>query len=264
MSSTSNFINVLQEMFRYRRYLEIGVRDGATFINVKMPHKTAVDPCFVFDTQSHTSPIISYFTETSDDFFSSLPERLLQKPYYKFNLADKFEFDIVYIDGLHTFEQSYKDFLNVIKFTHENSIIIFDDTLPRDPYSAVPDMEKSFFYRKLANIEGKPWQGDVYKTIFALHDYHPDFCYATNITTGFAQTIVWRARQPQKRQKRFNSMLNIMNLSYFDMLDNAAFLVPMEASDIFPIIGTDINVDDYGGRVDYAKIIPHLVTITPK
>lgn len=261
MSATAFCINLLADKYAFRRYLEIGVRDGATFCNVKMPHKTAVDPNFVFDTGRHASPLISYFSETSDDFFAALPERLEQKPYKNFNLKKDFKFDIIYIDGMHTFEQSYRDFRNALNHIHDNSIIIFDDTLPRDPWSAIPDQEKSMFYRRMANIAGDPWHGDVYRTIYAIHDYHPEFCYATNVTTGFPQTIVWKNPQPVPRKRKFNSMLNINIMSYFDMLDNAYILVPLQLDEILPLIGTNIDVDSYMDKVDYRSIIPPLVSI---
>lgn len=261
MSVTSNYINLLAQKFSFSKYLEIGVRDGSTFCNVDTPHKTAVDPHFAFNTENHISDQISYFSETSDEFFKNLPKRLMEKPFNLNNQEKDFKFDIIYIDGMHTFKQSYKDFRNVINYIHDNSIIIFDDTLPRDPYSAVPNQAKSLFYRRMANIDDDPWHGDVYKTIFAIHDFHPEFCYATNISTGYPQTIVWKNPTAQARRYRFNSMSDIMALSYFDMLDNASFLVPLQFNEIFPLIGSYIDPNDYKNKVDYSKIIPRLKTI---
>lgn len=251
----------MAKKYSFSRYLEIGVRDGATFCNVNMAHKTAVDPNFVFNTKTHASDLISYFSETSDDFFKNLPNRLLNKPYELYNQENIFKFDIIYIDGMHTFKQSYKDFRNAINYIHDNSIIIFDDTLPRDPYSAVPNQAKSLFYRRMANIDDDPWHGDVYKTIFAIHDFHPEFCYATNITTGYPQTIVWKNNSNNIRKRRFNSMIDIMSLSYFDMLDRAHLLIPLQFDEIVTLIGNYIDPNDYKGKIDYSKIIPKLKTI---
>lgn len=261
MSATSRYINILAAKYSFNRYLEIGVRDGATFCNVKMPHKTAVDPYFAFNTETHTSDLILYFSETSDEFFKNFPKRFREEPYISYAQDKDFKFDIVYIDGMHTFEQSYKDFRNVINYIHDNSIIIFDDTLPRDPYSAVPDQAKSLFYRRMANIDDDPWHGDVYKTIFAIHDFHSEFCYATNISTGYPQTIVWKNPTCNVRKRRFNSMINIMSLSYFDMLDNASLLVPLQFDEIIPLIGNYIVPTDYKEKLDYSKIIPPVETI---
>ncbi len=262
MGATPNFINLLAEKYSFRRYLEIGVRSGATFCNVKMPHKTAVDPNFTFDTKTHSSELISYYSEKSDDFFERLPERLQGKPFKNFNFKKDFAFDIVYIDGMHTFEQSYNDFRNVLPYVHDRSIIIFDDTLPKDPWSAISNQEKSLFYRRLANIAGDPWNGDVYKTIFALHDFHPDFCYATNISSVHPQTVVWKNNRNIARERKFNSMIKIMSLSYFDMLDNAHLLVPLPIDEIIPLIYTYIDVNEYIHRVDYTKIISPFTLVT--
>lgn len=255
MSATSNFINLLAKKYAFRRYLEIGVRAGATFCNVTMPHKTAVDPDFTFDTKTHSSEIISYYSEYSDDFFERLPERLQEKPFKNFNFKKDFKFDIVYIDGMHTFEQSYKDFRNVLPYIHDRSIIIFDDTLPKDPWSAINNQEKSLFYRAMANIAGNAWNGDVYKTIFTIHDFHPEFCYATNISSVHPQTVLWKNSKDVARERVFASMVKIMSLSYFDMLDNARLLVPLPVEAIIPLIYTYIDINDYAARLDYTKII---------
>lgn len=257
MSYSSDTINFLAKKYNFKRYLEIGVRDGATFIHVNVPHKTAVDPKFVYDINTHISPIISYFKETSDTFFEKLPGRLEEEPYQSYSENERFEFDIIFIDGMHTFEQSLNDFCNSIKYIHENSIIVFDDTLPRDPYSAVPDYDKSLYYRHLARIGGcNPWHGDVFKTIFAIYNFFPQFSYATHYReTGYSTTVVWRTKEKSQRKPVFGTISNIATFSYFDMLDYASYLVPVELDTMYSMIGTMVTDEIYHKAVDYSKIV---------
>ncbi len=253
MGYAANLINKLAKKFSLKKYLEIGVRDGETFLNVSMPYKVAVDPLFKFDVSKYSDDSSAFFTETSDVFFEKLNDRIVNKEL--FESYNERNFDIIYIDGLHTFDQSYKDFRNSIKFINKNSIIIMDDTLPRDPYSSIPNFEKSLFYRKMANVGDDPWHGDVFKTIFAIHDYHKLFSYTTNITTGYAKTIIWQTKKESSRKKIFPSLRNILSLSYFDMLDLASVLVPLEEEKAIEMIYKEIGRSIYYKSVDYSKII---------
>ena len=64
---------------------------------------------------------------------------------------NKIFFDVIFIDGLHTFEQCKKDFVNCLKFLNDDGIILMHDMLPRNSFEeAVP--RKSII-----------WNGDVWK-----------------------------------------------------------------------------------------------------
>ena len=53
--------------------------------------------------------------ETSDNFFKN----------------NKKEFDVIFIDGLHVYEQCRKDIINSLKFLNRNGFIILHDMIPR-------------------------------------------------------------------------------------------------------------------------------------
>lgn len=252
MLTTSERINKLAKQFNLKTYLEIGVRKGETFLNVALPHKTGVDPNFAFDTQKHTTPLITYFNITSDEFFENFQSISKTTPYKKGE--NIFTFDIIYIDGLHTFSQSYKDFKNSLLCSNKNTIWILDDTIPSDPYSAYPNQEKSLEYRNCAKLSGKPWHGDVYKTIFAIHDFHPEFSYCTHIDSGNPQTIIWKTESTD-REKIFGDLEKINNLSYFDMLSYAHILMPVSDMLTFEMIGLELNPIKYKTGDEYKKII---------
>lgn len=195
-------IRALADALNARCYLEIGVAKGVTFNSLTLPEKTAVDPRFAFDIAPYEKPGVSFEQLPSDDFFSRLPRS--QK------------FDIIFIDGLHEFEQTYRDFCNALSHASDSTVIIIDDTKPSDVFSAIPEFRASISARKAAGLPGAPWHGDVFKVVFALHDFHPTYNYRTIGGSGNPQTLVWKSNQGW-RKPIFNSFERISRLSYFDL-----------------------------------------------
>ena len=78
--------------------------------------------------------------KTSDDFFQD----------------NKQNFDIIFIDGLHHYEQVKKDINNSLKFLNKNGFILVHDCLPRTKaHQSIPRYRGS-------------WNGDVWKAIVEL------------------------------------------------------------------------------------------------
>ena len=134
LNFTSNYyrwdlIKYLIDKYKYTEYLEIGCNEDLLFSKVEIKDKTGVDPVCGGNVR-----------KTSDDFFKT----------------NKKKFDIVFIDGLHVYEQVKKDILNSVNCLKENGIILVHDCMP-DSISkqAVPR------YKKL-------WHGDVWKAIVDL------------------------------------------------------------------------------------------------
>jgi predicted O-methyltransferase YrrM len=96
-------INHLIGAHGYRRYLEIGVAGGWCFDGVECEHKDGVDPQFP-----------ATFAMTSDEFFA-----LEHEPY-----------DIVFVDGLHTADQAYRDIRNALGILADGGTILAHDCLP--------------------------------------------------------------------------------------------------------------------------------------
>ena len=258
--ATYKLINTLAKKISAKTYLEIGIRSGETFFNVDLPHKTAVDPKFLFKVEDHHDPRSFFFPDTSDTFFSNFPE--LQKNEFYKTTETNFTFDIIYIDGLHTFKQSYRDFLHSIPYSHDKTIWIFDDTIPWDPFSAHPNQNISLKYRALFNVTGHPWHGDVYKTIFAIHELHLNFSYATHIDYGNQQTIVWKTKKDAIRRE-YGQQKFIKKMTVFDLYENISALNPMPVKKIFPIIGKRID-DDLFSYIDLKNVIGTLSLIPEK
>ena len=218
--SPAHRLSLISKMTHAKSYLEIGVRDGATFFDIDIPFKVAVDPNFTFDTKKAAAPGSYFFETTSDDFFENLLKNDRQDTYSAlYQQQDKPLFDIIFIDGLHTFEQSLRDFTHSIQFAHKDTVWLLDDTVPCDPYSAHPNLEKSLQIRQQAGINEGAWHGDVFKTVFAIHDLYPTYSYCT-LMGGNPQTLV-KQGAASSRSPAFSSLDHIGQLGYFDMLDYA-------------------------------------------
>ena len=110
------------------KYLEIGVCSGYTFdrLNIKTENKFGVDP----DKGGN-------YKMTSDQFFENKDQK----------------FDVVFIDGLHHYDQCQKDIINSLNSLNENGIILIHDMIPNN--SLV-----EYTPRRAINSH---WTGDVWK-----------------------------------------------------------------------------------------------------
>ncbi len=126
------FINKAISKFENCKYLEIGVANNDVFnsIPLKIENKFGIDPVSGGN-----------FKMTSDEFFKK---------------HNNLKFDVIFIDGLHIYEQCQKDCINSMQQLSENGIIFFHDFLPR-----------SFFEEKVPRKQST-WSGDVWKVAVEL------------------------------------------------------------------------------------------------
>jgi hypothetical protein len=221
---SSRRINALAGRMRAGRYLEIGVAEGATFLAVEMPERTAVDPAFRFDWQALQDPPRTRLHQTtSDAFFAG---RKAGDPAY----------DLVFLDGLHVFAQVFRDFCSTLTMTHDRSLIVIDDTVPSDVYSALTDPQAAFRFRRRAGGRGRAWHGDVYKLVFAIHDFFPLLSFCTVATGGNEQTLVWRETRTDFRP-RFDSLETIGRMSFFDMQRHAGLMRMLPEEEALALVG---------------------------
>ena len=167
------------------RYLEIGVQDGVTFDAVDAAHKTAVDPAFRFDVSEarrrHSD--CSYEECTSDAFFGA-------------RIRPDEAFQVIYLDGLHTFEQTLRDLLNSVFHLSGDGVIIIDDVLPTTYSASLPDEHDAYLMRERVASEKLDisWMGDVYKLVYFVAAFLQQFQYATT-ADNHGQMVLWRARR---------------------------------------------------------------------
>ncbi len=196
-------LNALAKINCTAKYLEVGVFRGATFNRVNIPFKVAVDPKFRFNTNDYTDRNTIFHEVTSDEFFAKL--------------ASEYDsFDLIYLDGLHTFEQTFRDFCASLRYSHQNTIWLIDDTHPTSLFSADPDPRRARRLQKLVGDDSPNWMGDVYKVVFAIHDFFPQFSYAT--FPGHGQTVVWTETR-KDFAPLWNSLEKISRMKYDDFLE---------------------------------------------
>jgi hypothetical protein len=193
-------LNALAQLNSAGRYLEIGVSKGTTFKQVNVHYKVAVDPVFQFNTADYANDHTIFHKVTSDAFFSKLAPAHGQ-------------FDLIYIDGLHTFEQTFRDFCASLGHCHARTIWLLDDTCPTSFLAAIRSRRVSLRTRKIIGIRDRKWMGDVFKVVLAIHDFFPEFSYAT--FPGHGQTVVWRQTRDDFAPT-WDSLARITRMRYRD------------------------------------------------
>ena len=142
----------LHEAYKPKSYLEIGVSKGRSMALADSSTKVVgVDPAFQIDVEIRAQARL--FPIPSDDFF------------VRYNLFEELRhdrLDVVFIDGLHLFEQVLKDFVNVEKYANENTVVLIHDCYPVSELTAERNRSTNF------------WTGDVWKIIPCLRRERPD------------------------------------------------------------------------------------------
>ena len=113
------------------RYLEIGCDRNEAFDAVIAEDKIGVDPA-----RGGTHRL------TSDEFFQRNSGQ---------------QWDVVFIDGLHTYEQAGRDVRNALRHIHRDGWIVLHDMYPRD-----------WLEEHVPSITSGAWTGDVWKLAFEL------------------------------------------------------------------------------------------------
>lgn len=117
-------VDAAPERLPVPHYLEIGCRDDETFANITRVLKIGVDPI-----QGGTVRM------TSDQFFASYPQR----------------FDVIFIDGDHSFRQSLIDAENAVPCLEDGGILAMHDVCPRQAY-----------------LTGEGYSGEVWRTFLTI------------------------------------------------------------------------------------------------
>lgn len=214
-------LNAIAKLISARSYLEIGVCTGDTFFAVDVDRKVAVDPRFRFDPAEVEDHRSSFFQITSNEYFIR-PDAQDQ-------------FDLVFLDGFHSFEQIMIDFQSALTLTDSKSVIVIDDTVPNDIYSAIPNQRIAFKYRKQAGNKSLSWHGDVFKIVLFIHDFCPTLSFATFNSGGNQQTVVWR--EPRVNYKPIlGNLEKISRLDFVWLMENFSVLNPLPEPEVFNVM----------------------------
>ena len=132
IESRLDLINLAVKKTNAKSYLEIGCDKDEVFSQVNVQTKIGVD---IIRGGTHRM--------TSDWFF----------------ITNNQTFDVIFIDGLHYYEQLHRDVTHSLKFLNKNGIIIIHDLLPiTEKQTAIP-FPGSWY---------PGWLGDAYKVNFDL------------------------------------------------------------------------------------------------
>ena len=184
------FINKTQAV----NYLEIGCDTNANFSKIKVKNKIGVDP-----NSGGTHRM------TSDEFFKD----------------NQLKFDVIFLDGLHTYQQTIKDIQNSIKHIQDKGIIFIHDCLP-----------KKIWNQLVPRLYGH-WNGDVWKAIVEARTYDEIDTFTCIADHGIG--IILKRANTDKLI--FNKNVNFANLKFADYFKNhKLFMRTVKTSELDNII----------------------------
>ena len=174
---------------KYKKYHEIGCDNDENFSKIKIENKIGVDPL-----KGGTLRM------TSDSFF----------------IKNNETFDIIFLDGLHTYEQTIRDIDNSIKILNSGGVILVHDCLPKKIWNQV-----------VPRLYGH-WNGDVWKAIVHTRTYDYVDTYTCTVDHGLGIIFKRKNRDPLKIQNK-----NFKNLKFADYFYNhEVFMKPINHRDL--------------------------------
>lgn len=163
--------------YNFDDYLEIGCDKNQSFSKIKIKNKVGVDP-------------ISGGTirNTSDNFFKNNDNK----------------FDVIFIDGLHYYQQVIKDINNSLEILNNDGFILVHDCLP-----------KSLAQQAVPRYRGY-WNGDVWKSIVELRTKPNLDIFTSQIDFGIAVI----RKKPNSTILKFKKNIVYKNLKFKDYFYN--------------------------------------------
>jgi hypothetical protein len=171
--------SIIQETIdrkNYKTYLEIGCFQDELFSKIRIEKKIGIDP-------------VSGGTirDTSDNFFKN----------------NNMKFDIIFIDGLHEYQQVKKDITNSLLFLNDNGVVFLHDCMPTNfIYQATP---------RATTV----WNGDVWKNIVESRTKSEIDTYVVHVDHGVGMIL----KRPNKKILKL-SINNFKKLKFRDYFYN--------------------------------------------
>ena len=160
----------------YKSYLEIGCDQDELFSKIAIDKKIGVDPVSGGTVR-----------DTSDNFFKK----------------NNTKFDIIFIDGLHEYEQVKKDINNSLIFLNDNGVIFLHDCMPMRFINQAVPRAKSL------------WNGDVWKNIVESRTKPEIDTYVVHADHGVGMIL----KKPNKKMLNL-SINNFKKLKFKDYFYN--------------------------------------------
>lgn len=239
MSSVTR-VQVVQaclDLYDAPRYLEIGVFRATTFEPVKAAHKVAVDPSFQIGVRERLEkqPDVEVHEVTSDEYFGTI--------------ASEQKFDVIYLDGLHTFEQTLRDLLNAITLIKDEGIIVVDDVYPNSYFSSLPLQANAERLHEASGSADRSWMGDVYKLTFFIDSFLQQFSYRM-VSNNHGQLVVWRHRRASVTERQVES---VARAQYEHVLLEADTQRRMPLDEIIEEVKRDLEGSRHQAKIDESR-----------
>ena len=192
-SSRFDIINKIIKKKKFETYLEIGCQSDVNFSKIIIKNKIGVDP------QSGGTHRM-----TSDDFFKQ----------------NKSTFDLIFIDGLHVYEQVLKDIENSLKVLNDNGVILIHDCLPAKIWhQTIPQTHSS-------------WNGDVWKSIVKSRTRIDIDTYTIEADQGLGLIL-----KRKNKDLLVDKIENFKNLKFRDYyIHHKKFMRIIDENDVLEII----------------------------
>lgn len=186
-------INWLIKKHCYNKYLEIGVWKKETFKMIECSEKYSVDiePKWTPD-----------YIGSSSSFFKQ----------------NKIQYDLIFIDGDHTYNQCYEDLRNALLCISECGMVIMHDLLPRNWINQIPTR-----VYEPTNVTIRNWNGQAWR-VFAWHRKHVRTLDMVTVNLDGGMGIIKRGYQElyegkiddfedyKKDQKRMMNLIEVDDL----------------------------------------------------
>lgn len=160
------------DLKNYVSYLEIGTFKDHLFGYVNCRKKIGVDPISGGNVR-----------KTSDQFFSE----------------NKEQFDLIFIDGLHHYEQVKKDIINSLEILKDGGVILMHDCMP-----------KNYYYQAIPRCQYE-WNGDTWKAFLEIRSHENTDVYCCYADQGIGVIL--------KRKNRNRLNVKIKDFSKFNFND---------------------------------------------
>ncbi len=192
-------LSMVHSHLKPRTYLEIGVADGQSIALARAETLAiGVDP--EPKIAKPLGPRTRICTETSDRYFATRDVR---------TEMGGLPVDLAFIDGMHHFEFSLRDFINIEKHCSSGSTILIHDGYPLSRITAERERRTAF------------WSGDIWRLILLLRKYRPDLSVNV-IATAPTGLGVLRGLDPASRllEERFDEIVREFLALDYSVLDS--------------------------------------------
>jgi hypothetical protein len=167
ITNRKDVIQILLNIYNNKHYLEIGVSKGENFTAIKAKYKVGVDPIQPSElVKNAVNDKCVYHTMTSDTFFEN-------------EKNSGIEYDVIFVDGLHEYEQAYRDIVNSLELLAPDGVIVVHDCKPINEVMGLPPNMYKLVDQKTKQESNNAWMGDVWKAIVCIRSIHNNLCVFT-------------------------------------------------------------------------------------